>query len=121
MRADQFRSNADVVAYRISSGPPPLSPFGDDSFIGMVDPSTKPVLGGGLNKYNGDGADAQAVWRSALLRCAVHRATLGACTSGMDYVKRIVKTISFYTTTLYGLSTFGKTSLEWRDRQGVLR
>jgi len=24
--------------------PPPLSPFGDDSFIGMVDPSTKPVF-----------------------------------------------------------------------------
>src|SRR5436190_10689740 len=32
--------------------PPPLSPFGDDSFIGMVDPSTKPVLGRGLNQYH---------------------------------------------------------------------
>ena len=42
---------------RSSHRPPPLSPFGDDSHIGMVDPSTKPVLGGGLNQHHHAEAD----------------------------------------------------------------
>ena len=54
----QINSEVMWMLLRIESRrPPPLSPFGDDSHIGMVDPSTKPALGGGLNQYHAAGAD----------------------------------------------------------------